>query len=158
MLDRYQHGVVERISPEAPVPVVRVVDQDFKIGGAGNVAQNAALLDGSPTLVSICGADGHGDELERLCRALRIDARLIHSTSRETTLKTRIMAAHQQMLRVDRETTRPLDAGESAALRKTVDDLGRVRNHRALGLRQGRRFRRISGLAARTRRRTENHP
>ena len=61
MLDRYQHGVVERISPEAPVPVVRVVDQDFKIGSAGNVAENAALLDGSPTLVSICGADGHGD-------------------------------------------------------------------------------------------------
>jgi len=123
MLDRYQHGVVERISPEAPVPVVRVVNQDFKIGGAGNVAQNAALLDGSPTLVSVCGADGHGDELERLCRALYIDARLIHSTSRETTLKTRIMAAHQQMLRVDRETTLPLDAGESAALRRTVDGL-----------------------------------
>lgn len=123
MLDQYQRGLVERISPEAPVPVVKVTEQVFKIGGAGNVAQNVATLGGCPTLISICGQDLYGDNLQDICTGLGVDSHLIRSASRETTLKTRIMAAHQQMLRVDRETDRKLDAGESESLKANVDRL-----------------------------------
>ena len=121
MLDQYQKGLVERISPEAPVPVVKVTEQVFKIGGAGNVAQNVATLGGCPTLVSICGNDLYGENLQEICSSLGIESHLIRSISRETTLKTRIMAQHQQMLRVDRETDRPLDAKEFSSLLETVE-------------------------------------
>ena len=123
MLDQYQKGLVERISPEAPVPVVKIVEQTFKIGGAGNVAQNVATLGGCPTLVSICGRDLYGENLESICGELGVKSHLIRSESRETTLKTRIMAQHQQMLRVDRETNSPLDAKEFQALLEKVDSL-----------------------------------
>jgi D-glycero-beta-D-manno-heptose-7-phosphate kinase len=121
MLDQYQRGLVERISPEAPVPIVKITEQVFKIGGAGNVAQNVATLGGCPTLISICGEDLYGDSLRDICDGLRVDSHLIRSPSRETTLKTRIMAAHQQMLRVDRETTRKLDDREFESLVTAVD-------------------------------------
>ncbi|MDP3429384.1 MAG: bifunctional ADP-heptose synthase [Desulfomicrobium sp.] len=121
MLDQYQRGLVERISPEAPVPIVKITEQVFKIGGAGNVAQNVATLGGTPTLISICGEDPYGENLRDICAGLRIDSHLIRSPSRETTLKTRIMAAHQQILRVDRETTRILDNREFESLVATVD-------------------------------------
>lgn len=121
MLDQYQKGLVERISPEAPVPIVKITEQVFKIGGAGNVAQNVATLGGCPTLISICGEDLYGDNLQDICAGLGIDSHLIRSSSRETTLKTRIMAAHQQMLRVDRETTRKLDDREFASLLAQVE-------------------------------------
>jgi len=121
MLDQYQKGLVERISPEAPVPVVKITEQVFKIGGAGNVAQNVAMLGGCPTLVSICGTDLYGENLQQICSALGVESHLIRSASRETTLKTRIMAQHQQMLRVDRETDRALDAKEFSTLLETVE-------------------------------------
>ena len=121
MLDQYQKGVVERISPEAPVPVVKVTEQVFKIGGAGNVAQNIASLGGKPTLISLCGDDANGRTLADLCTDLKVECQLITSEFRETTLKTRIMAAHQQMLRVDRETDRPLDNLEFTRLTEAVD-------------------------------------
>jgi rfaE bifunctional protein kinase chain/domain len=120
MLDQYQTGIVERISPEAPVPVVKVTDQVFKIGGAGNVAQNVATLGGKPTLISLCGKDSYGRNLAAICRELKIDCHLIQSDFRETTLKTRIIAAHQQMLRVDRETDRALDELEFSELTEAV--------------------------------------
>ena len=123
MLDQYQKGLVERISPEAPVPVVKITEQIFKIGGAGNVAQNVATLGGCPTLVSICGQDLYGDNLEAICGELKVKSHLLRSGSRETTLKTRIMAQHQQMLRVDRETNSPLDAKEFQALVEKVESL-----------------------------------
>ena len=121
MLDQYQKGLVERISPEAPVPVVKITEQVFKIGGAGNVAQNVATLGGCPTLVSICGKDLYGENLQEICSSLGIESHLIRSASRETTLKTRIMAQHQQMLRVDRETERALDEKEFSTLLETVE-------------------------------------
>jgi rfaE bifunctional protein kinase chain/domain len=120
MLDQYQKGIVERISPEAPVPVVKVTEQVFKIGGAGNVAQNVATLGGKPTLISLCGQDTYGGNLEGICSELGVECLLIPSEFRETTLKTRIIAAHQQMLRVDRETDRPLDSLEFARLTEAV--------------------------------------
>lgn len=122
MLDQYQRGIVERISPEAPVPIVKVTDQEFKIGGAGNVAQSIATLGGAATLISICGNDLYGQNLSRICAELGVDAKLIMSDQRETTLKTRIMAAHQQMLRVDRESTNALYEEEFERLTKTVDE------------------------------------
>ena len=85
------------------------------------MAQNVATLGGTPTLISICGEDLYGDNLRDICAGLRIDSHLIRSPSRETTLKTRIMAAHQQILRVDRETTRILDNREFESLVATVD-------------------------------------
>lgn len=121
MLDQYQRGIVERISPEAPVPIVKITEQVFKIGGAGNVAQNVATLGGIPTLISICGEDLYGERLDEICATLKVQRHLIRSSSRETTLKTRIMAAHQQMLRVDRETARPLDTREFSKLIETVE-------------------------------------
>lgn len=121
MLDQYQRGVVERISPEAPVPIVKIVEQDFKVGGAGNVAQNIALLGGKATLVGICGQDTYGENLQHICAEMKIDCSLVFSPSRETTLKSRIMAAHQQMLRVDRESNAPLDAAERKALCQMVE-------------------------------------
>lgn len=121
MLDQYQKGVVERISPEAPVPIVKVTDQSFKIGGAGNVAQNVATLGGKPTLISLCGEDAYGRNLREICTELGVECSLITSQFRETTLKTRIIAAHQQMLRVDRETDRPLDSLEFSKLTEAVD-------------------------------------
>lgn len=121
MLDQYQRGIVERISPEAPVPIVKITEQVFRIGGAGNVAQNVATLGGSATLISICGADLYGDTLQGICSDLKVESHLIRSPIRETTLKTRIMAAHQQMLRVDRETCKPLDPGEFALLAEAVE-------------------------------------
>lgn len=123
MLDQYQRGLVERISPEAPVPIVKVIEQEFKIGGAGNVAQNIAKLGGAPTLISICGADIYGENLRQICQELRIDARLHHSTTRETTLKTRILAAHQQILRVDRETAHPLSIDEFEHITRLADEI-----------------------------------
>jgi rfaE bifunctional protein kinase chain/domain len=123
MLDQYQKGVVERISPEAPVPIVKITEQTFKIGGAGNVAQNIATLGGQATLISLCGTDLYAHNLEEICKNLRIDCRLVRSESRETTLKTRIMAAHQQMLRIDRETSRPLDQNEMEELLSRVEEL-----------------------------------
>lgn len=121
MLDHYQRGVVERISPEAPVPIVRITDQEFKIGGAGNVAQNIATLGGNATLLGICGKDFFGNTLQDICAKLGVRHKLIHSASRETTLKTRIMAAHQQMLRVDRETESSLTSEETHALHEAIE-------------------------------------
>lgn len=122
MLDQYQRGIVERISPEAPVPIVRVTDQEFKIGGAGNVAQNIATLGGKPTLISISGDDVYSDNLQSICDHLRIDSHIIRSKARETTLKTRIMAAHQQMLRVDRESDRKLDDTEKEKIYSAISE------------------------------------
>lgn len=123
MLDQYQKGVVERISPEAPVPIVTVTEQTFRIGGAGNVAQNISTLGGIPTLVSVCGEDQSGTDLEEMCASLKIENHLVRSHTRQTTLKTRIMAAHQQMLRVDRETTRALDNQEFGRLIEKIDGI-----------------------------------
>lgn len=122
MLDQYLRGVVERISPEAPVPIVKVADQNFKIGGAGNVAQNIAMLGGKATLIGLCGQDIYGENLHSICEHLRIDACLVPSKSRETTLKTRIMAAHQQILRVDRESHAPLDEPEKTLLYQRIEE------------------------------------
>ncbi len=102
MLDHYQWGSVERISPEAPVPIVQVEKETWKLGGAGNVARNIKILGGEPHLVSIAGDDPAALKIEGLLEECGIAHSVIRSR-RPTTIKTRIIAGNQQMLRVDKE-------------------------------------------------------
>lgn len=108
MIDRYQWGKVERISPEAPVPVVRVLEESHKLGGAGNVARNIRHLGGTPHLISIRGRDSHGETLEKLLKSWSIESSLVVSQERPTTVKTRVIAENQQIVRIDEETNSPL--------------------------------------------------
>jgi rfaE bifunctional protein kinase chain/domain len=104
MLDRYWMGEVERISPEAPVPIVRVEREELRPGGAANVARNAAALGARVTLLSVVGADEPGARLESLLKRERVDTRLHHDRAIATTVKLRVIAGrNQQLLRVDFE-------------------------------------------------------
>ncbi len=105
MLDHYVIGAVERISPEAPVPVVQVTEEKYLLGGAGNVARNISALGGDPHLTGFVGADEEGRVFNRLCADSGIACSLYESDDRPTTKKTRVMAHNQQMVRVDREKT-----------------------------------------------------
>ena len=104
MLDRYWFGDVSRISPEAPVPVVKVGKNEERLGGAANVARNVAALGASCALLSVVGADEAGQALVRLLKAERIDARLHEDASVATTIKLRVIGRQQQLLRIDFET------------------------------------------------------
>ncbi|WMD23531.1 D-glycero-beta-D-manno-heptose-7-phosphate kinase [Achromobacter seleniivolatilans] len=103
MLDRYWFGEVERISPEAPVPVVRVARREDRLGGAANVARNVAALGGQVTLVGVLGEDEAGDSIRRLSAEAGIKTDLIADPSLHTTLKMRVLGRQQQLLRVDFE-------------------------------------------------------
>ena len=103
MLDRYWFGDVNRISPEAPVPVVRVVKKEDRLGGAGNVARNVVSLGAKATLVGIVGLDEGGQQIQRLADEMGINAVLSLDQQINTTLKMRILGRKQQMLRVDFE-------------------------------------------------------
>ncbi len=116
MLDVFVFGQVTRISPEAPVPVVRVTQETERLGGAANVALNVKSLGGTVALVGVRGDDLAGARLHRAARARGIDARLVRLAGRPTTVKTRIMAHHQQMVRTDREVSEPIDAAVEARL------------------------------------------
>jgi rfaE bifunctional protein kinase chain/domain len=104
MLDQFVWGRVERISPEAPVPVVHVTDEDVRPGGAGNVVSNVAALGGRAAIGGIVGRDGAGTRLRAALAALRADTSGILATRETSTIrKTRIIAHHQQVVRLDRE-------------------------------------------------------
>lgn len=103
MLDRYWFGEVERISPEAPVPVVRVARREDRLGGAANVARNVAALGGQVTLVGVLGEDEAGDSIRKLSAEAGIRTELIADSSLHTTLKMRVLGRQQQLLRVDFE-------------------------------------------------------
>lgn len=103
MLDRYWFGRVDRISPEAPVPVVTVQAHDARLGGAGNVAANITALGGRATLLAVLGDDEAGRELDGLAAAAGIDRALITDRGAQTTVKLRAIAGHQQLLRADFE-------------------------------------------------------
>jgi rfaE bifunctional protein kinase chain/domain len=105
MLDRYWMGVVERISPEAPVPIVRIDEEVERPGGAANVARNAAALGARVTLLSVVGADEPGARLESLLKRERVHPQLHHDRGIKTTVKLRVIGGrNQQLLRVDFET------------------------------------------------------
>ncbi len=117
MLDRYIFGRVERISPEAPVPVVHVTGESLAVGGAGNVAANVVALGARCGIVGCVGDDSEGAELLGALQELGVETdgvfRLPH---RPTTVKTRLMARHQHVARMDREETGDLEADDAAAL------------------------------------------
>lgn len=104
MLDQYVWGEVDRISPEAPVPVVRATLRDEKPGGAANVAMNLAGLGASVTLVGFAGGDREQSSLEALLSGHDIKARLVTTPERPTIAKLRILCGHQQMMRLDSES------------------------------------------------------
>jgi len=104
MLDRYWFGDVERISPEAPVPVVRIARTEERPGGAANVARNAVALGAAATLLSVIGDDEPGATLERLLVEERVHVSFHREASLATTVKLRVIGRQQQLLRIDFET------------------------------------------------------
>ena len=111
MLDRFIYGTVERISPEAPVPVLRVERETVMLGGAGNVARNVVGLGARATLLSLVGDDPAGHEVQAMIAAeTALDADLVVEPGRATTVKTRYVSGGHQLLRADRETVRPVGA------------------------------------------------
>jgi D-beta-D-heptose 7-phosphate kinase/D-beta-D-heptose 1-phosphate adenosyltransferase len=117
MLDQFLWGKVSRISPEAPVPVVEITRESFFPGGAANVARNLRALDGRVKIVSVIGADDTGTRLRQILDEEGVDTTgLVVDFDRPTTLKTRIVACHQQVVRFDRETTQSLRPGIAGKL------------------------------------------
>ncbi|MBX3588205.1 MAG: D-glycero-beta-D-manno-heptose-7-phosphate kinase [Ramlibacter sp.] len=103
MLDRYWHGAVDRISPEAPVPVVRVTREVETIGGAGNVAFNVTTLGAQASFIGVMGDDEPGRKLEALMRDTGIQTHLARDPGLQTTVKLRVIGRQQQLLRMDFE-------------------------------------------------------
>jgi D-beta-D-heptose 7-phosphate kinase/D-beta-D-heptose 1-phosphate adenosyltransferase len=104
MLDEFIWGKVGRISPEAPVPVVEVTGQSFHLGGAGNVAANLRALGGEAVLVGVIGKDAAGERVKEVLLQTGVTPALaVSEGERPTTVKTRIVAHHQQIVRADRE-------------------------------------------------------
>jgi len=117
MVDAYILGKVNRISPEAPVPVVSFEQEEKRIGGAGNVALNLVALGAQPIVCSVIGDDEQGQALSNLFTEKGISLQgIIISKDRKTTVKTRVIANKQQLLRIDSETTSPINESEENAL------------------------------------------
>jgi D-glycero-beta-D-manno-heptose-7-phosphate kinase len=117
MLDTYMWGHVERISPEAPVPVVTLNNKEYRIGGAGNVALNLASLGAKASMLSVTGNDDDGRQLREMFTSNGIDTRyLIGSDERITTNKMRIISRNQQMMRLDSEITDDLGSSDEQKL------------------------------------------
>jgi D-beta-D-heptose 7-phosphate kinase/D-beta-D-heptose 1-phosphate adenosyltransferase len=121
ILDRYFWGKVSRVSPEAPVPVVRVTQKTQTIGGAGNVARNVTGLGAKVLLIGIRGADSQGDYLEKLLGEHEIEHDLVTTADLPTTTKTRVLGQGQQLLRLDEEAPRALDVDTGAALKARIE-------------------------------------
>ena len=117
MLDTYMWGGVERISPEAPVPVVSLQKKDYRIGGAGNVALNSQSLGAKTFILSVIGKDDDGIKLVQMFEENDIlTDYIVKSNERITTNKTRIISRNQQMMRLDAEITNDLNEPDTAAL------------------------------------------
>ncbi len=125
MIDRFLWGNVERISPEAPVPVVRLQRETAQLGGAANVASNLQALGTQVTLVAVCGCDEPAAQLRALLSERGItDDGLVEVPDRPTTIKTRIIAHNQQVVRTDLEHDGPLSAAAADQVLARVRDLG----------------------------------
>lgn len=126
MLDVYLRGTVDRISPEAPVPVVRVDERRFALGGASNVAQNVSALGAGCDMVAVIGDDSGGATLRAHLNAAHIRERSLVTIGRPTTTKTRVMARSQQLVRFDEEVDADLKASEVelvlAAIERAMPD------------------------------------
>jgi len=122
MVDSYLWGKVDRISPEAPVPIVSVKNRENRLGGAANVALNIKALGANPILCSVIGNDQKGKEFIGLLEAQKMDTSgIIFSNGRITTTKFRVIGNKMQMLRVDEETEKPLDSDDQKAFYKSFD-------------------------------------
>lgn len=124
ILDRYVWGKVDRISPEAPVPVVEVLRLEDRLGGAGNVVRNLATIGAKPIMCGVVGDDEEGSSVLRLLEEVGVerDGVLIDS-ARPTVLKSRIIAHTQQIARIDRENREDLTPGLSSRLSATLENL-----------------------------------
>ena len=120
MLDRYVYGRVERVSYEAPIPVLAITREERMPGGAGNAARNAAALGAHTILVGLMGDDVPGVELRTAITAAGVQPELVIDSTRPTTVKTRYVAAGQQLLRADTEMTHPAGA-LTAKIMQTVE-------------------------------------
>jgi len=123
ILDRYIWGRVNRISPEAPVPVVEVSHENFLLGGAANVAHNIVSLGGHVSLVGVAGKDRGGDIMKRMLEGKSIHCEGVFWGSRPTTVKTRVIAHSQQVVRFDREDKTRMDG---RVLREMLSYIGDV--------------------------------
>ena len=124
MLDHYIFGKVDRISPEAPIPVVAVESENYKLGGAGNVAMNVASLGGLPFIIGTIGSDDNATILINQLRKNRLPTDLIiHSVDKPTTIKTRVFAHSQQVVRIDKEETSKL---ATATLQSVLQNFSKI--------------------------------
>jgi len=121
MVDAYTWGKVNRISPEAPVPVVNVIKRESRLGGAGNVVLNIASLGAKPYVCSVIGDDSTGETLQGILQAAGLSTSgIITEKGRPTTVKERVIAGSQQLIRVDSETEAPVSLASSKALLEQV--------------------------------------
>ncbi|MEO1654076.1 MAG: PfkB family carbohydrate kinase, partial [Bacteroidota bacterium] len=117
MIDSYLWGEVNRISPEAPVPVVNVKKRELRLGGAANVAVNVKALGATPILCSVIGQDSDGDDFLALLDQSHLGKEgIVQSEDRLTTIKHRILSGHQHMLRVDSEVNHAINTKELSQL------------------------------------------
>jgi rfaE bifunctional protein kinase chain/domain len=124
ILDSYIWGNADRISPEAPVPVINIKTRERRLGGAGNVAINCQALGATPVLVSVTGKDPYGNSLKSIMNSAGLStAGILQSSRRVTTVKERILADSQQVLRIDEETTHILDERENNDFMNRVREL-----------------------------------
>lgn len=123
MLDRYYEGEVERISPEAPVPVVRVVSKKENPGGAGNTAFNVSKLGAKSYIAGIVGDDEEGEKLNNILKSYGVNSLILVESGRKTTLKTRITSKRQQILRFDEEDTKPIDPSVEKKLLNKISSI-----------------------------------
>jgi rfaE bifunctional protein kinase chain/domain len=124
MVDSYLWGKVERISPEAPVPIISVEKRDWRLGGAANVALNIQSLGATPVLCSVIGKDMDGDHFMKLMKTNKMSPDgIVKSKSRITTIKHRVISGSHHMLRVDSETDKNISGEESETLIKAAKKL-----------------------------------
>ncbi len=126
MVDHFIWGRVERISPEAPVPVVEVAKESLLLGGSGNVLNNILSIGGQASIAALIGRDLMGSWLTRILKDMQVDVGgLVSEKGRPTTVKTRIVAHHQQMVRFDRESKRKI---APADIRRILDHVDSIKN------------------------------
>lgn len=124
MIDAYIKGKIERMSPEAPVPVVNVIEKEERLGGAANVALNIQSLGAKPVVCSISGDDDNAKTLEKLFKKNKLSTEgLLQLKNRPTTLKTRIICNTSHVLRVDEETVKEISASEEKKLFQKISSI-----------------------------------
>lgn len=131
ILDSYIEGKVQRISPEAPVPVVLESRQRAVIGGAGNVAANVSAFGAKAYLCGRIGKDVEGEKFRQICHELGIQCHFIESAALPTTRKTRVMAGYQQLLRIDHESTETITRKDADEVRSALDKFCQIKGSKS---------------------------